>query len=305
MTDREPKPADAQSWALLLVLSAIWGASFLFIGIAVKELSALQIVLARVGIAAAILLPLHLVMVGKLPFDSRTLVASLGMSLLNSVLPFTLITWGQHHVSASIASVINATTPMFAVVFMALAGYEGITPRKVLALAVGLGGVIVLKGGLADFGSAQSLGVFAVGLATMFYGLSAPFSKKMLDGIAPLTTATWMMLWSSLIMLLAVVLLGNPREFLMASQGTWAALIALAALSSSLAYILFFRIIARAGPSFGALCTMIIPVFAILLAFVFLGETLEAHEVAGALGIGLALIIIDGRLLRKAGLLRA
>lgn len=293
---------DAQSWMLLLVLSVIWGGSFLFIAVAVKELPALLIVLARVGIAAAILLPIHLVVQGGLPRDVKTWIACGGMSIMNNVVPFTAISWGQHHITAGLASVINATTPMFAVLFMALAGLEGVTPRKAVALGLGLAGVLVLKGGgFGDLG-AQTLGILAVVLASACYGLSAPWSKVRLVGIPPLTTATLQLTMSSIIMAVIVLLFAEPAQYAAASSQTWLSLVLLAAVSTSVAYLLFFRIIARAGPSFVSLVTMIIPVSAILMGYLLLGERLTLNEVLGALIIGLALVIIDGRMLRYIGI---
>lgn len=295
---------DTQSWVLLFILSMIWGGSFLFVGIAVKELPALLIVLARVGIAAAVLVPVHLILQGPLPRDAKTWIACGGMSLMNNVIPFTAISWGQHHITSGLASVINATTPMFAALFMAIAGLEAISPRKAMALAIGFIGVLVLKGG--NFGdlSVQTLGILAVLLASTTYGLSAPWSKLKLAGIPPMTTATCQLLLSSLIMAVLVALFSSPADYLMVSAGTWAAVITLAVLSTSIAYLIFFRIIARAGPSFVSLVTMLVPVSAILLGFTVLGEQLSLHEVFGAALIGLALIIIDGRLLRFSGLVR-
>ncbi len=280
----------------------IWGGSYLFVGIAVKELPALLIVLARVGIAAAILIPVHLIVQGPLPRDAKTWIASGGMSLMNNVIPFIAISWGQHHISSGLASVINATTPMFAVLFMAMAGLEGITRRKAVAIAIGFVGVLVLKGsGLGDL-NVQTLGILAVVLASLTYGLSAPWSKLWLTGTPPLTTATCQLTISSIIMVVVVALFAEPSQFAQASQQTWVALVLLAVLSTAIAYLIFFRIIARSGPSFVSLVTMIVPVSAILLGYLVLGERLSWHEVFGALIIGLALVIIDGRVLKWFGL---
>jgi drug/metabolite transporter (DMT)-like permease len=297
MSSQQPAPADAQSWALLIALAAIWGSSFVFIGIAVKELPALLIVLARVGIAAAILLPFHLIFIGKLPATLKTWIACGGMSIMNNIIPFTLISWGQHHIASGLASVINATTPMFTAVFMALLAFEALTLRKTIALIIGFVGVVVLQG--ADFSNLglQSLGILAVMGASMSYGASAPWSKKMLGGIPPLTIATLQLSMSTVIMGIIVALFADVTQYAQASDKTWMALVALAALATALAYLLFFRIIARAGPSFVSLVTMLVPVSAILLAYLFLSETLTSHEVIGALIIGLSLIIIDGRAL--------
>lgn len=299
MADNSTHSADGRSWAMLLLLSLIWGGSFLFIAIAVKELAPLQLVFARVAIAALLLLPIHLALRGSLPRDRKTWIAAGGMSVMNNILPFTLIVWGQQYISGGLASVVNATTPIFTVIFLAMAGLEGITWRKSIALAVGFVGVIVIKGGNIGDLSDQSLGVLAVLAAAGFYGLSAPWSKLRLAGISPLTTATCQLILSSIGMLVVVLLFGDMQQYAVASATTWLALLGLAGLSTSLAYLLFFQIIARAGPSFVSLCTMLIPVSAILLGYAVLGERLTWNEVIGALIIGVALIVIDGRLLKR------
>ena len=290
-----------KSWGMLFILAMIWGGSFMFVGVAVKELPALLIVLARVGIAALILIPVHLLFQGPLPRDRKTWVACGGMSILNNVLPFTAIAWGQHAISGGLASVINATTPMFAAIFMALFALESITLRKTIALALGLVGVVILKGGnFGDLGP-QSMGILAVIFASICYGVSVVWSKKNLVGIPPMTTATLQLMTSSTIMLVLVLLFSDLKLYGAASFNTWAALLTLAALSTSIAYLIFFRIIAAAGPSFVSLVTMLVPLSAILLGFFVLGETLSLHEIIGAIVILGALVIIDGRALRKLG----
>ncbi len=305
MNTQSSHTADGKSWGMLLLLSLIWGGSFLFIAIAVKELAALQVVLARVVIAAAVLVPVHLMVQGALPHDKKTWIAAGGMSIMNNIIPFTLITWGQHFITGGLASVVNATTPMFAAVFMALAGMEAITPRKAIALVIGLVGVAVLQGINFSGLTAQSLGILAVALASAFYGLSAPWSKKMLTGIPPITTATCQLMISSVLMSCIVLMFGDIGQLTRVSTTTWMALIGLAVLSTSIAYLLFFGIIQRAGPSFVSLVTMIIPVSAILLGYFVIGEKLKLLDIVGASIIGVALVIIDGRLLKRFGLITA
>ena len=293
---------DATSWAMLFVLAMIWGGSFMFVAVAVKELPALLIVLARVGIAALILIPVHLVLQGALPRDAKTWFSCGGMSILNNVLPFTAIAWGQHAITGGLASVINATTPMFGAIFMVLFAMEAVSLRKLVALVLGLIGVIILKGGnFGDLGP-QSLGILAVVFASACYGLSSVWSKKYLMGIPPMTTATCQLITSSSVMLILVLLFSDVKLYAAASFNTWAALLTLAALSTSIAYLIFFRIIQRAGPSFVILVTMLVPLSAILLGFIVLGETLSLHEVIGAAIILGALVIIDGRALEKLGI---
>ena len=185
---------------------------------------------------------------------------------------------------------------------MAMAAYEAITLRKTIALLVGLAGVVILQGANYSNLGDQSLGILAVMGGSVFYGLSAPWSKKMLTGIPPLTIATCQLSISTVIMTAIVLPTQDLSLYAQASTKTWAALIALAALATSLAYLLFFRIIARAGPSFVSLVTMLVPVSAIALGYLILNETLSFNEIIGALIIGLSLVIIDGRALKYIGL---
>jgi drug/metabolite transporter (DMT)-like permease len=291
----QPK-ADATAWGMLVLLSIIWGGSFLFIGIAAKELPALLIVLARVSVAAAILLPVHLLFIGKLPSDKRSWIAFAGMALFNNVIPFTAISWGQHYLSSGLASVINATTPMFTVAVLALMGMDKITPLKVVGLIVGFVGVLVLKGGgFGDLGP-QTLGIFAVVAASFSYGVSAMWAKLRLQGIAPLTIATCQLSISTAIMIPLSFAFSKPDQLFSVSKETAIALLLLAGVSTAIAYLIFFKIIARAGPTFVSLVTMLIPVSAIVMGYFWLGEKLSITEIVGAALILLALAVIDGRL---------
>jgi len=295
------KPSG-KDWALLILLSMIWGGSFMFNGIAVKELPALLIVFARLGLAALILIPVHLILQGPLPRDGKTWFAAGGMALLNNVLPFIAIAWGQHYIGSGLASVINATTPIFTALLMALFALEALTTRKILALCLGFLGVIVLKGGgFADL-SSQSLGIFAVMFASFFYGLSAVWSKLKLVGIPPMTMATCQLTISGLVMAALSFGFSDPMLYAKISLSTWVALTSLAVLSSAIAYLIFFRIIATAGASFVTLVTMLVPLSAIVMGIVVLHESLSLHELIGAAIIISALILIDGRLPAKLGL---
>ena len=287
-----------RDWGLLLLLSVLWGGSFLFVGIAVKDVSPLVIVMARVVIAAAVLLPIHLLVIGRLPRDRATWVAIAGMSLLTNVIPFTLIVIGQTMIASGLASVINATTPLFGVAFLAAARLEPLILRKVAGIFVGIAGVVVLKGGSLLGDGAQSVGIlFCLG-AAMLYGLGSLWAKLKLRDTPPLSLATGQLLFSSAIMTVLAFAFDQPAQLLQASLASWLALVALAVLATSLAYILFFRVVARSGPANVMLVTMMIPVSAIALGVTVLGETLEAREVLGAAIILLALLIIDGRPLK-------
>jgi drug/metabolite transporter (DMT)-like permease len=287
---------DSQSIYLLIILSILWGGSFMFVGIAVKELPSLLIVFIRVAIAAAVLLPVHLALRGGLPRDANSWITVGGMSLLNNVIPFSAIVYGQHHITAGLAAVLNATTPLFGAIAMSLAGVEGLTMRKTVGLLLGLLGVTILRGMNATALNAETLGIMAVLLASASYGMSSLWAKRRLGAMPPLTSATCQLLVSTLVMGLLVLIFDNPARLAVVTPKTWFALCGLAVLSTSLAYLIFFRIIARAGPSVVLLVTMIIPVSAMLMGHYALGENFATQEVIGALVIGIALLVIDGRI---------
>lgn len=294
-----PQPMAPSDWGWLIVLSILWGGSFLFIGLAVKELPPLVIVFARVALAAAALLPVHLLTLGALPRDRRTWVSLLGMSLLNNVIPFTLIVNGQTMIASGLASVINATAPLFGAVVLAASGDEPLIPRKIAGLVTGLVGVAVLKGADLTTLGGQTTGILLCLGAAASYGISTLWVKRRLRGIAPLSLATGQLLWSAVIMAVLAFAFSSPSSLLQASLTAWMALLGLSLLATSLAYILFFRIVARSGPANVLLVTMLIPVSAILFGHFILGEELAAREIIGALVIGAALVIFDGRLFSR------
>jgi drug/metabolite transporter (DMT)-like permease len=297
-----PGPAAShihlRDWGLLVLLSLIWGGSYLFVGIAVKDLSPLNIVMARIVIAAATLLPLHLVLIGSLPRGRGPWLAIAGLSLFNNVIPFILITTGQTMITAGLASVINATTPLFGVAFLAVAGLEPLIRRKVIGIILGIMGVAVLKGGTLLGAGTQSIGILICLGAAASYGLASLWAKRMVKDLAPLSMATGQLLISSVIMVALVTSFGQPSQLLHASAPAWGAVLALALISTSLGYIIFFRIVQRSGPANVLLGMMMTPVSAIAMGALFLGERLEAREIAGAFVIVCALLIIDGRALQ-------
>jgi drug/metabolite transporter (DMT)-like permease len=291
-----------KDWGLLVLLSVVWGGSFLFTGMAVKELSPLVIVMARVVIAAAALLPLHLILIGSLPKDRATWVAIIGLSILNNIIPFTLIVTGQTMIASGLASVINATSPLFGVAFLALSGLEPLVARKVAGIMIGIIGVVILKGANLLGSSSESFGILLCLGAAASYGAGSLWAKMKLTGTAPLSMATGQLLISSVIMLALAFAFSEPTELLHASLASWLAILGLALIATSFAYIIFFRVVARAGPANVLLVTMMIPVSAIAMGVAVLGETIEPMEIVGAIVIILALLIIDGRALSLVGL---
>lgn len=285
-------------WGLLVLLSIIWGGSYLFVGIAVKDLSPLVIVMARVVLAAAALLALHFLLIGPLPRDRAAWTAIIGLSIFNNVIPFTLIVTGQTMIASGLASVINATSPLFGAAIIAAAGIEPLIPRKLIGILVGIGGVAVLKGGAIIGHGSQGLGILLCLGAAASYGVGSLWARLKLKNTPPLSMATGQLLCSSIIMCGLAFSFDNPLQLIGASMESWVALLGLSLLSTSFAYIIFFRVVARSGPANVLLVTMLIPVSAIVMGVAILGETLDTMEIIGTAIIILALVVIDGRALR-------
>jgi drug/metabolite transporter (DMT)-like permease len=289
---------DQRDWSLLVLLSILWGGSFFFTGVAVAELPPMTIVLARVAIAAMLLLPVLWASGSRLPASLMGWMPFLVMGLLNNVIPFSLIVSGQTLVASGTASVLNATTPLFTVLVMAAGGDEPLASRRVIGVLAGLVGVIILHGESLELAGGQTLGMLLCLGGALSYGFSGLWGRRKLAGVPPLTAATCQLVCSSIVMLALAGVIERPWLLPAPSLPTWLALLATAALSTAWAYVVFFRILARSGASNVMLVTLLIPVTAILLGHFLLGEPLEPREIIGALVIGGALLLVDGRALR-------
>jgi len=289
---------DERDWALLVLLSVLWGGSFFFTGVAVRELPPLTIVLVRVAIAAVLLLPVLWASGARLPASLAGWTPFLVMGLLNNVIPFSLIVSGQARIASGTASVLNATTPLFTVLVMAAYGDEPLAARRIAGVVAGLIGVIILHGQSLEFAGGQTLGLLLCLGAALSYGFAGLWGRRKLADVPPLTSATCQLICSSIVMLALAGIVEQPWLLRAPSLETWLALLGTAALSTALAYVVFFRILVRAGASNVMLVTLLIPLTAILLGHFLLGETLEAREIIGACVIGGALLIVDGRALK-------
>ena len=288
----------ASDWALLAVLSLIWGGSFLFVGVAVRELPPLTIVATRVLTAAlALLLVLRVVGV-SLPRTRQAWAAFLGMSILNNVIPFTLIVWGQTHIASGLASILNATTPLFTVIVAHyLTADEHLTGQKFAGVIVGFIGVAVMIGfaAMASW-DATILAQLAILGAALSYGFSGVFGRRFKTmGIPPLATAAGQVTMSSMLLLPMALIVDRPWTLAMPSTEAVLSLVALGLVSTAVAYLIFFRLLACAGATNVGLVTFLIPVSAILLGVLILGETLAVRHIIGMALIGAGLILIDGR----------
>jgi drug/metabolite transporter (DMT)-like permease len=288
---------DARDWLLLGVLSILWGGSFFFNGFILKELPPLTLVFLRVAIAAVILLPLLRVYRIRLPQGITGWVPFFAIAFFNNVLPFSLIVTGQTYIASGLASILNATTPLFTVMVMAAAGEEKLSSRRIAGVVAGLIGVAVLRGDAAGVNTGQGIGILLCLAATVSYALAALLARRLLANSPPLGTATFQMLASTAMMAVVAASVEQPWRLPMPGIATWLAVIGLAAASTALAYIVFFQIVRRSGATNVMLVTLLIPVTAILLGYLVLGERISARELTGAAVIGSALLLIDGRVL--------
>jgi drug/metabolite transporter (DMT)-like permease len=280
-------------WGLLLALALLWGASFFFVGVAVRELPPLTIVMLRVGLAALILLAVVGLTGLPMPTSRQVWSAFIGMGLLNNAIPFSLFVWGQGYIASALAAILNATTPFLTlVVAHLLTRDEKITTGRLAGLLVGFTGVIVMVGGAALHGlGANLVAQFACLAAALCYAFAGVFGRRFAAmGVQPLQTATGQVVASSLILLPLVAIVDRPWTLPAPSAATMAAIAGLAALSTGLAYVLYFRILATAGATNLLLVTFLVPVSAIVLGTLVLG--------LGLIAIGLA--AIDGRPWRAA-----
>ena len=289
---------DARDWLLLGLLSILWGGSFFFNGVVLKELPPFTLVLLRVTLAALMLLPLLWLYRIRFPVGLAGWKPFIAIGLFNNVLPFSLIVVGQTFIPSALASILNATTPLFTVAVMTAAGEEKLQARRIAGVIVGLIGVVILRGDDLGLERGQGFGILLCLAAALSYGVSALVARRLPSDVPPLGAATFQMLVSAAMMIIVAGVVERPWRLPMPGPTTWFAVIGLAALSTALAYIVFFQILRRSGATNVMLVTLLIPVTAILLGVLVLGEMISLRDIAGALVIGSALLLIDGRVLK-------
>ena len=289
-------------WVMLIVLSILWGTSFIFTEIALEDFRPLTIATLRVSGAASALWIYLLIIGAEIPRSLSIWGAFLIMGIVNNAIPFAAIMFAQTLISASLASILNSTAPLFTVVLAGiLLSDERITTARIFAVILGFIGVVIMIGPPALLGiGADVLAQCAVLGASVSYAFSAVFARrfKAMD-LQPSVLAVGMLTMSSLC--LAPVAIFFDRPFTLNAPGisSIAAAAGVALLSTALAYILYFRIVAAAGATNLLLVTFLIPVSAILLGVNFLGESLSLSQIVGMFLIGLGLAVMDGRIFKR------
>jgi drug/metabolite transporter (DMT)-like permease len=289
-------------WSMLLLLSVLWGGSFFFAAILVKSLPPFTIVLLRVGLAAVLLNVLALSLGMRMPAAFTAWRSFFIMGLLNNAIPFSLIVWGQGHIASGLAAILNATTPIFTVIVAHLStDDEKITMNRGVGIVLGFFGVVILTGPDALQGLGTNLlAQIAVLMAALCYAFAGVYGRRFRAmGIAPLLTATGQVTASAVMLFPVTMLIEHPWTLPMPGLPAWAALAGTAVLSTAVGYVIYFRILATAGATNLLLVTFLIPVSAITMGALGLGERLAVRHFAGLAVIAAGLAAIDGRLLSR------
>jgi drug/metabolite transporter (DMT)-like permease len=288
------------TWALLVLLSLCWGGSFFFTGIAVTELPTFTIVALRVGLAALALWAVVLASATDMPGNLSFWCAIALMAMINSVLPFLLIVWGQSHVPSSLTSIFVATTPLFGVLLAHfMTADERITVPRVASVVCGFSGVVVLIGPglLGDLGT-DLLAQLAILGGALCYALSGIYGRRFSRAdISPLVTATGQLTVSTVLLLPLALYIDQPWTLPMPSLAASAAVLGVALVSTAFAFLLYFRILATAGATNLMLVNFLVPVSAIMLGVSILNEALKTEHFIGMTLIFIGLALRDGKLL--------
>lgn len=292
---------NRSDWLTLILLALIWGAAFTFIGVAVHEVAPLTYVWLRLTLAAAALW-LFLWWRGESAGLPRKVWGSiLVLALFNNAIPFALFGWGQTHIASGLASILNATTPIWGVVVAHLFTHdEKLSGRKLAGVILGFSGVTVMIGPalLGSLGN-NVLAQLACVTAALCYAFAGVWARRFRAmGLSPMSVTTGQLTAGAMVMLPLALMIDRPWLDALPSLKAIGAIAALAVVCSAFAYVLYFRLIDRAGATNALLVTLLVPPVAIFLGSLLLHEAIEPRDFAGLALIALGLAAIDGRLLK-------
>jgi drug/metabolite transporter (DMT)-like permease len=290
-------PMNARNWGLLFLLSLLWGSSFFFYKVLVAALPPVTVVLGRVGLAAFALNLLLLARGERLPRDRwKDFLIS---GVLNNVLSFVLICWGETRITSGMASILNAVTPMFVVVIGHYVTHdEKMSWSKIAGIVLGIAGTIILVGPQAFSGASAVLGELAVIIASIFYAMGGLYSRHF-RGLPPLTAATGQLTAATAILIPLSLAVDRPWTVPMPGWEICMSLLVIALVNTATAYLVYFRLLASAPVTHASLVTFLIPPIALLLGALVLHESITFQAVAGMAVIATGLAALDGRLLRR------
>ena len=292
---------NSKDWLMIFCLGGLWGSSFFFVELLLETLSPFLIVYLRITLAAILLLFILLIKQVKVAFNASLIFNLFIMAMLNNVLPFLLIAYGQQSVTGGLASILNANTSLLTILIAPLLiPSEKLSFNRVGGAIIGVCGVIVAVGYENIFQIYENnLGKYLILLATLSYALASVWAKLRLDGVPALISATGMLTGSAII-LTPFAFFYNFDELANLSFSAFSMSALFAILCSVLAYIIYFKILESAGASNLLVCTVIIPPSAILLNLLFLNQAVSQSEIIGLLIIVVGLIVLDGRYIKSS-----
>jgi drug/metabolite transporter (DMT)-like permease len=291
-----------RDWSLIAALAVLWGSGFILIEIGLRSVPPNTLAFARMALAVPPLLLLLKLRKEGLPRDFKSWEMLTIVGLLNVVIPFILFYWGMTQISTGLASILNATTPLWGVVAAHfLTRDEKATPARVIGVLFGVAGIAVMIGVDALKGmSSGILAQIACLIATLCYALGSIYGRRFgQSGMTPLSIATGQVITSAIILLPIALFTDAPLSLPMPGIDFWLSTLAMAVFSTSIAYYLFFNLVESAGASNSLLVTFLIPIVAILLGTTFLGERFSANQGAGIALIAVGLVLLDGRVLAR------
>lgn len=291
---------NRSDWLILGALALIWGGAFFFIGVAVRHVLPLTYVWLRLTIAAAAMWLFVRARGQEVGLPREVWGSIFLLALLNNAIPFALFGWGQTHIASGLASILNATTPIWGVVVAHFLTHdERMSPRKIAGVLLGFGGVATMIGPslLSNLGS-SALAQLACVTASLSYAIAAVWARRFRRmGVSPLSVTTGQLTAGAIMMLPVSMIVDRPWTHAFPPLTAWGAIIALALLCTAFGYVLYFRLIETSGATNALLVTLLVPPVAILLGAMFLGEKLAPQDFAGLGLIALGLAAIDGRLI--------
>ncbi|WP_240993624.1 DMT family transporter [Asaia bogorensis] len=290
-----------KEWSLLLILALLWGGSFFFFKILVSAVPPFSVVLGRVGLAALVLNLFLIIRRSTLPLDGSLWLRLFLLGVLNNVIPFTAIAFGETRISSGLAAILNATTPVFTIIVAHFLTHdEKMRWGKVAGIVLGFCGVGILIAPALTGGRIQGsfTGELACLGAALSYGFGGVYGRQF-RGLPPLQIATGQLTASTIMILPLSMLVDHPWTLPPLSGAVWGAFAGIALLSTAGAFVLYFRLLATSGATNLSLVTFLLPVMALILGMLFLGERPGWTALAGLCVIGAGLAAIDGRLLRR------
>lgn len=293
-----------KDWFLLIVLSIIWGSSFMFLKIALVELSPFMIVFSRLVISSIFLILVCKWRKLEFPQTSSTWLSLGFLGVINTAAPFLLISWSQQYIDTATASILNATSPIFV---MILAQFftddEKLTVNKIFGVLAGIAGIAVMVSpSFSDSLNVTNYGPFGILGGTFLYAVAGIYAKRF--KLIPSTMVSALSLLGGMVFMAPGLLVFGLPDFAALSSKTIFAVGFLGMICTVAAYLIYFRLIAASGATNALLVTLLIPVSAFIFSVTIMNETIKSTDVKGMLLIGAGLLIIDGRLLRFPGLRR-